>query len=343
MVNFFKAFLLKILPFKTLDRLRTIRGIAELFLARYLPSIFLPLRYRSIKARLFQDYSSKNLDDWNKAFLEYSSSGVFTTYLMWADRPSPGNFGDWLSPYIFHKISSNKVIHVPDYGNFERKHIVGIGSIACKINKYSHVFGTGIHTIKDNINPGANFHFVRGPYTRKRLIECGGRKVDIFGDMGFVMSKLYPKKLLEEQYEVLLVRHLIHQDLPLNLPEYIHEFPINASGSQSIESFIDKILGSRVVITSAMHCYIVCKSYGIPCALIDFKDAKRNLFGDGIKFLDAMAGAGLKEINPHKVGFDLQKENIDYLVNDDNPSQLFIDDLFEHIQSSIENFRNTPT
>lgn len=338
MIDHFFTGLKKNLPYPIFNLLRALRGVLQNLLAKRLPAPFLSRKFKLIKARLNNDVVKIDGDPWNSAFLEYAAGTNETINLLWVDGPMHlGNFGDWLSPYILKKISGQRINHVPDYSLFPDKHMIGIGSIARKINRDSHVFGTGIHSINDSINPDAIFYFVRGPYTRKRLLECGGPKVDFLGDMGFILSKIYNNNV-QKRNKVLLVRHTIHQDIPLMLGNDIVEYSINASNSKTIENFIDEILASHVVITSAMHCYIACMSYGIPCLLIDFKDSKKSFFGDGIKYLDASEGAGLKKMNRLTLGLDLR--NIDFAnhVSAEGVNQAFIDDLFEHVQMSIKKF-----
>ena len=70
------------------------------------------------------------------------------------------------------------------------------------------------------------------------------------------------------------------------------EVSIYQSHPKKIESFIDALKSSRGVITSAMHCYIICQAYGIPCALVTFKGYEDAVHGDGLKYKDYHLGVG---------------------------------------------------
>jgi hypothetical protein len=70
------------------------------------------------------------------------------------------------------------------------------------------------------------------------------------------------------------------------------------------------------VITSAMHIFITCQSYGIPCALITFEGFEDAVHGTGIKYGDYAQGVGLTAINPAVVGLDLSKVNFDDITSD---------------------------
>lgn len=322
--------------------MRALRASFYNLISKLFPNFLLSKKLRLTKAKLNNDYLTFQKDIWGRAFIEYASGSGKPIPLLWVDGPYPGNFGDWLSPYILRKISKTKIIHVPDYAYSSEKHIVGLGSIAAKINQYSHVFGSGIHLIDHYVSPKAFYHFVRGPYTRKRVIACGGPRVDVLGDMGFILRKIYKMdKPSIIQNKILLVRHVIHQNLPLILSDDITEYSINASGSESIEALINQILNSNMVITSALHCYIACKSYDVPCVLVDFLDSKYDHFGDGIKYQDAVEGAGLGKVNIIQLGLDLSKINFENLVNEVKLSEKYIDDLYEHIKKSISIFNRS--
>jgi hypothetical protein len=336
MITYIKSFLIKVLPFKYLNLLRALRGGFQLTFASYCPNCLLNQKYKSIKLKSTGLLIDGTHGHWGSAFREYSVGKNPAIDLLWMDGPIPGNFGDWLSPYIIHSLSNQKVIHIPDYKIYNKKHIVGLGSIANKINKHSHVFGTGIASVSDLIDINAKFHFVRGPATRALIIDRGGPKVDMFGDMGFILSKIYFPKNISKDIDVLFVRHLIHQKLNLDLPQNFVEYSINASDSKTIKDLIKMILRSKKVVTSAMHCFIACKSYGVPCALISFSSSKISMYGDGIKYKDAMLGAGLIYQAPFELPLKSKSFNFDYIFNDEKLNQAFVEDLFNHTHKSLE-------
>jgi hypothetical protein len=338
MIKNIKIFLLKWLPFSVLNFLRAQRGFLRVLISQAGPEFLMTDKFKAIKIKSGGHLTAPFKSEWANAFSAYAQGKNPPINLLWVDGPMPGNFGDWLSPYILHSITNQKIVHIPDYSVCRRKHIVGLGSIANKINLYSHVFGAGIAKKSENIDVRAKFHFVRGPHTRNAIIKLGGPNVEIFGDMGFVLSKIYCPLVVEKDIDVLFVRHLIHQNIELVLPENFVEYSINASGSESIKAFIDTLLRAKAVVTSAMHCYIACKSYGVPCALVDFSEAEMPMFGDGIKYQDAMLGAGFKGISPFRLDRNLSFFNFDNIVNDDELSEIFVNDLFEHIKKSIATY-----
>jgi len=162
--------------------------------------------------------------------------------------------------------------------------------------------------------------------------------VDQFGDLGFILSKLYRPKKREMDAEVLLVRHMNHATPAMKLSSGVLELSIRAAGPDDIENFVDALFSVGKVVTSAMHCFIVCQSYGIPCALVNFTELSNAVYGDGMKYADTMAGAGLRERVPAMVSLDSDFRNIDSIIFDDFVSDRAIAEIEEHARASLEVF-----
>lgn len=277
---------------------------------------------------------------WAAAFNSYRSieKSKRKIDLLWADGPAPGNFGDWLSPYVIGKLAGRGVELVDDYKPPSHKHIVAIGSLAPAINRWAHVLGAGAASVNSNMNPLAEYHSVRGPYTARVLKKSGGKSVNQFGDLGYVISKLYTPKFRKIDAEVLLVRHMNHASQPIVLAEGVAELSIEAASPEDIENFIDTIFSVGKVVTSAMHCFIVCQSYGIPCALVNFDSNPHAVYGDGIKYLDAMAGVGLPAKSPILIPFDFDYRRSDSIIYEGNIGSAIIEEVKNHAQVVIEKY-----
>ena len=235
---------------------------------------------------------------WAKAFSLYN--GEKPLPLVWTDTPIPGNFGDWLSPYILTKISKRNVAHIDERDIRKNTHYVGLGSIIGSANNRSIVIGAGISKLQTEINPNARFWSVRGPYTNEIIKKNGGQVANIMGDPGFLLPRIYKPKKLNNR-GVVLVRHLNHLNMPLALPKHITEISIKGANPKDIELFIDQINSASLVVTSAMHCFIVCVAYRIPTILFKPKSERIPVPGDGIKYRDATSGVGLPEAIPVEI------------------------------------------
>jgi len=255
----------------------------------------------------FADLQSTSLPTRNESaaikaassYLSYSSKpSEKKIYLSWWENPYPGNYGDWLTPYIFSHYTQNRIIFQGLTSRAIKKHIVSLGSVGRFIKSNSVVVGTGVSSFKYPINTKADYVSVRGPHTADLLVQSGGPKIESFGDPGVVLSKILPLTRGATNGRIALVRHHTHLQAPVILPNNFDELSVLLSHPDDIVSFIKKLNEYDSVITSAMHVLITCQSYGIPCALVVFKGFEEYVHGDGIKYLDYALGAGVKAISP---------------------------------------------
>jgi hypothetical protein len=249
------------------------------------------------------------------SYLSYSSKpGEKKIYLSWWENPYPGNYGDWLTPYIFSHYTENKIIFQGLTSRVIKKHIVGLGSVGRFIKSNSVVVGTGVSSFKYPLNPKADYVSVRGPHTADLLAKSGGPKVESFGDPGVVLAKILPLTRGATNGRVALIRHHTHLQAPVILPNNFDELSVLLSHPDEIVSFIKKLNEYDSVVTSAMHVLITCQSYGIPCALVVFKGFEEYVHGDGIKYIDYALGADVKAISPTPINPKLDWNEISPLI-----------------------------
>ena len=249
------------------------------------------------------------------SYLRYSSKPSSNKiYLSWWENPYPGNYGDWLTPYIFSHYTENKIIFQGLTSRVIKKHIVSLGSVGRFIKGNSVVVGTGVSSFKYPLNPKADYVSVRGPHTADLLTKSGGPKVESFGDPGVVLAKILPLTRVATNGRVALVRHHTHLQAPVILPSNFDELSVLLSHPDEIVSFIKKLNEYDSVVTSAMHVLITCQSYGIPCALVVFKGFEEYVHGDGIKYIDYALGAGVKAISPTPINPKLDWNEISPLI-----------------------------
>jgi hypothetical protein len=226
--------------------------------------------------------------------------------LVWWPRPFPGNFGDWLSPFVLHRNTGHRVQFQPPTAATNAPNLVMIGSIGRFIQPRSVVVGTGASRNDIELNPGATFVSVRGPLTADVVNRNGGPVVDSFGDPGLLLARLLPVERLCTNGRLALVRHHTHTDLPITLPDNMDEHSVLVSSPAAIAAFVATLCGYDGVVTSAMHVMITCHSYGIPCALVTFRGFEGAVHGTGMKYRDYALGAGLRDgWEPEVVGLNL--------------------------------------
>jgi hypothetical protein len=249
------------------------------------------------------------------SYLSYSSKPSDNKiYLAWWENPYPGNYGDWLTPYIFSHYTQDRIIFQGLTSRAIKKHIVSLGSVGRFIKSNSVVVGTGVSSFKYPLNTKADYVSVRGPHTADLLLKSGGPKVESFGDPGVVLSKILPLTRGATNGRIALVRHHAHLQAPVVLPNNFDELSVLLSHPDDIVSFIKKLNEYDSVVTSAMHVLITCQSYGIPCALVVFKGFEEYVHGDGIKYIDYALGAEVKAISPTPINPKLDWQEINPLI-----------------------------
>jgi hypothetical protein len=292
----------------------------------------------------FADLQSTSLPTINESaaikaassYLSYSSKpSDKRIYLSWWENPYPGNYGDWLTPYIFSHYTENRIIFQGLTSRAIKKHIVSLGSVGRFIKSNSVVVGTGVSSFKYPINPKADYVSVRGPHTADLLVQSGGPKIENFGDPGVVLSKILPLTRGKTNGKVALVRHHTHLQAPVILPNDFDELSVLLSHPDDIVSFIKKLNDYDSVVTSAMHVLITCHSYGIPCALVVFKGFEEYVHGDGIKYIDYALGAGVKAVSPTPINPKLDWKEIKPLLETIQISDSKIDEVEAAIKEGL--------
>ena len=274
-----------------------------------------------------------------ETYLAYSSRKSNEEFVLaWWPRPFPGNFGDWLSPYIFSHYTDKKIVFQNPSRRAHKKHIIAIGSIGRFIKKNSVVVGTGISSPENKLQKKAHYISLRGPITAELLVESGGPRVTSFGDPAIVLSRVFPVSRSTTNGRVAFIRHHAHRQLPVNLTENMDEISVLLSHPTEIEEFLRQLNSYDSVVTSAMHVFITCQSYGIPCALIKFEQFKEAVHGTGIKYPDYSLGAGLDEVNPHSVALDFRSIDFAPLTSVQTPSSAKMDEVEKAIRDGLALF-----
>jgi exopolysaccharide biosynthesis predicted pyruvyltransferase EpsI len=167
--------------------------------------------------------------------------------------------------------------------------------------------------------------------------ESGGPTVESFGDPGVLISRIFPVARSNNS-RVALVRHFTHKAIPLTLSPNMDELDVLISHPDDIKTLVEDLNKYERVITSAMHIFITCQSYGIPCALITFDGFEDSVHGNGIKYGDYAQGVGLAAINPVAVGLNLSKVDFDNITTDHKISDQKLDEVAMAIKTGLSYF-----
>ena len=198
----------------------------------------------------------------------------------WGDQPK--NFGDVLTGELLDFLGV-KYTHTNIHSEAE---YFCIGSIARLAPFGSKVYGSGIIRQGENLNPLADWKFVRGPLTRQRVIECGGECPEIYCDPALLLPMFCDES--EKKYEVGLIPHYEHM---LSLGSRRDQYKIIDVVNDNPLEVAREITKCKKVISSSLHGIICAHAYGIPAAYIV---TGKKLHGDGSKFIDYFASVGLE-------------------------------------------------
>jgi hypothetical protein len=259
--------------------------------------------------------------------------------IAWWENPYPGNYGDWLTPFIFNHYTEDKIIFQGLTTQAPKKHLVSLGSVGRFIKSNSVVVGTGVSSFKHALNPKAEYVSVRGPHTAELLIQSGGPKVENFGDPAVVLSRILPFTRSKTNGRIALIRHHTHLQAPVRLPENFDELSVQISHPNDIIAFIEKLHEYDSVVTSAMHVMITCQSYGIPCALVVFNGFEEYVHGDGIKYSDYALGAGVRELNPVSINPKIDLAEIKAITHEIRISEAKISEVEAAIKEGINKLK----
>lgn len=192
---------------------------------------------------------------------------------------SEDNFGDILSREITKKASGSDVT----FSDLKYADLVAIGSLAERVVKKRfkrwlinlgrplHLWGTGF------LAPGKSTsdRFIRAHALRGKL-SAARFNMDIdkvcLGDPGLLCSRFFPSGHLNKGLHVLCLPHLHDHHSNKWLDTVRGVFPNDTIVQMSLAddhvTLIEAIASAKLVITTAMHPYIVAHSYDIPTAYL---------------------------------------------------------------------------
>lgn len=213
--------------------------------------------------------------------------------LWWWERPYPGNLGDMINPYLVRGLTG-----IPPRYATRAPRLLAIGSIIKFAQNGDGVWGAGSSASDQAIAPGAVFHAVRGPLTRRMVLDTGGTCPPVYGDPAWLLPLIYPDRKPAKTHRVGLIRHFTHRAQPIALDDDVREIEILRNGSAGIEAFLDEMLACEAIVSSSLHGVIIANAYGIPARLATFRQSDRQIHGDGMKFTDYFLSIGRRDIEP---------------------------------------------
>lgn len=214
------------------------------------------------------------------------------------------NYGDLLGKYLVEKITGKKVTWLRA-NRFYLKNLwepvyVTIGSVLEHIGSHCIVWGSGISKLDAQIAK-ASFTAVRGPLSRKRILELGYECPKVYGDPALLLP-LYFKDIQSKKYELGVIPHINDYTLVQEIVKKNDSISIIDFLTNDIEETTRQIQSCKRIISSSLHGIIVAHAYNIPAVQVKFSNA---IYGDGVKYRDYFLSVGLQPYFPEKVENEL--------------------------------------
>lgn len=206
----------------------------------------------------------------------------------------PRNFGDWIGPYLYERLTGTLPVFCPPSPRWPCKVYSLAGSIMRKIvrEEVSIVWGSGIISKQDVFSKPYRICAVRGPYTKARCEELGFSCPEVYGDPAILMPEVFNPSI-EKKSKLGIIPHFVDYDYACEAYGGSEEvFIIDVT--KSVENVISDINSCEATASSSLHGLIISQSYGIPSAWISLSD---NLEGDDVKFLDYFSAGGINAVS----------------------------------------------
>lgn len=201
----------------------------------------------------------------------------------WWYTKNGNNFGDIIAPVILEKIAGEAVKF-----SEEENSLCSIGSIAFfNFPNKMKFWGSGAidETQRSSNIKKHTYYAVRGPNTRKRILDNGGVCPEVYGDPGSLLPFLFPKQNLDLRNfsEVGIIPHWIDlqqvRNYNLERDKQIKIIDIR----QNYIDVITDICSCEMLITSSLHGLITGEAYDIPTVFVEFG---KKVVGRTYKFKD---------------------------------------------------------
>lgn len=222
------------------------------------------------------------------------------------------NFGDALNPAVLSAMSGSSIVHYDDASLWRQRMnpvVYGVGSIlerrksGLQVRKGRvHIWGTGTRGEKSLSHlKGTRIHAVRGPLTRKRLLEHGIDCPECYGDPALLLPRLLnadavasDEMAADQKTGIVLVPHYVdRQACLLWLDEHCPNLQVTVLDVfDPLESIVSHIRQASFVLSSSLHGLIVSDAFRVPNARIKFSD---DISGKDFKFDDYALSVGRAE------------------------------------------------
>lgn len=218
----------------------------------------------------------------------------------------PRNFGDWIGPYLYEKITGMVPRYLKPRKSVKACFFASAGSILrhIQVDDQAVVWGSGIISQDDTFGRPREVAAVRGPRSQERLHELGFKVPDVVGDPGILLPHFYQAAsrpvpgrigLIPHFFDLAGVRALASPDM--------HVVDV----TRPVEQVVDDLTTCEFTLSTSLHGLIVSHAYGIPSV---WCRSLKALDGDGTKFSDYLESVGLGKTEALLVDFSLSADRL---------------------------------
>ena len=208
--------------------------------------------------------------------------------MFWWRGRSFDNAGDTVGPFLFRAMTGRWPTRRVPSNRSLRTVVLSAGSILHYAREDTVVWGSGIMARDRPLFRAHSIRAVRGPHSRRRLMDHGIECPEIYGDPALLLP-------------LFLVPRAVRQGGVGFIPHYV-DFPrFRASESmpgvrviditKSLAEIMAEVVSCDRVVSSSLHGIIFAHAYGVPAVRVN---PIGRLSGDGVKFEDYFDSVGLR-------------------------------------------------
>lgn len=223
------------------------------------------------------------------------------------------NFGDGVNKRFWEYIIEDDIVQ--DTNNI---HYITTGSIMNGVNNNSIILGTGFISENSNIKTPHDVISVRGPLTRKKLLNFNIECPENYGDPLILMPCVYDKYSNIKDNIVGIIPHVVDRKNE-NYRRLIHILKkegyivrcIDINVGDNYEILIDNINKCKYIISSSLHGVIMGLVYKKKTIFVEFSN---RVIGGTFKFQDFFQSVNINYENINKYDKDIMNNiiEIDY-------------------------------